>query len=68
MLDATLEKVLDKVRWCEIFEMESPKLANCLWMMFKWGKHEHVKSSKRSHAISIASKMGRCLASTLAKF
>ncbi len=51
MLDATLEKVLHKVGWYEIFEMESPKSANCLLMMFKWGKHGHVKSGKRSHAI-----------------
>jgi hypothetical protein len=51
MLDATLEKVLDKVGQCSIFEMEFPKSTNCLLMMFKWGKHGHVKSGKRSHAI-----------------
>jgi hypothetical protein len=51
MLDATLEKVLDKVGWYEIFEMEFPKSTNCLLMMFKWGKHGHVESGKRSHAI-----------------
>jgi hypothetical protein len=38
MWDATLEKVLDKVGWCEIFEMESPKSPNCLLMIVQMGK------------------------------
>jgi hypothetical protein len=42
---------LDKVGWCEIFEMKSPKSANCSLMMFKWGKHGDVKNGKTPHAI-----------------